>query len=1458
MAAEDRDSTFEGIIRECSATNGPATLARKRKSPQNDTESSLSEATSPRGGGKRAKLAEGRSKQSAQLPATDFSMSADKSLLSPEVWHHIFTFCPPKSLGNLLAVNKLFNLYLDPASSVHREVPLSVNRGVLSPLRPNAIWQASRRLFWPQMPGPLRSKTELDMWRLACSRRCQECGKLDIRKQASPLDPQHPGPGPEGVVAVWAFGRRMCAPCLLKQSVKEVDLLLSPSIPSAVMPALPFIFLTQELHVFSATALEQGHLPAGTEVTKLFSSSDVEALKQEFLAVKDMGPGTASEWLKGLVGRGSDLQHDATKWEKWEYSGGTAKMRSQLYPGYVRQSPAFSTQRQPTNLPAPLPKPHLPSVPRQFLPTERQERTAEEVAQLKAARKAEIERRALRLDPPLTPDVLHRIPAFQAATQIVTPLDDNAWEVLKPRLLAQRADAEILESKSTSQTKVKHEISEHGRLETTLATTKEARDRIDKDWEEAQAPLRARIAGYADEIIRDSWGNGEKVTKENCSRFAVDALLYVRRRFYAEVAKDAAAARAAGKTPHTDPPQGPFTQKLTLENMKWIFDTKIKPHTESLRKELFYCSGCDANSKTFGFEGVIQHYAAKHTNVLSFGNIVVHWRAEWPEQLPFSAEARPAKPPMHRRAPGDRTVNGGPLPLANYGYQPVAAVPAAVPAAAPAAAPAPPPAYPPDMGYGYNMPAHHGHYQPPPPAQPYQPYLPHPSHAPALPFTPHPGYEGQSSYAAPPAPYQPYQQTAVAYPAPAVEPAAGYVPPQSQLYDYNYGSYQTNAGAGGTAYALPQPPMYPNLYQTKLEDIARNSRQVWRQLGDIKGLPGSVRAFVTIHHMVKRFRSRFYETPPLTMFIDGLSNNKEMRPVRNVNGLVCKACHLGLGNAASVEQDRKHFSLPQLVNHFQTKHVEPMQKLQTQNMGPPLDWVLDMVLLPDLPVIATLSVNDTQRSLLAAALPCVFESQPVPATASSCLEQPGRQYGPVRAGGLTPTPANDREESYSQPPRPLSGGSHAVSHGATGLNPVAAGRPGGGLLANHRSAGQSPASTTPAMMPENGRSAHSMGGRHSSQGFRPVRGQDEVRGHKKAASKDKYGKADGSGVPGNRLSGTISKGDEEKALHGELDVRDMPITLQRETPHARSFPTKPEQPGMAGGMLLIRPATQTASQPLQHSEGDLLSQKRPATLADGKEESSVVPPSQSHLERRHSALFQGQQQVPRAAPYTDSGGIGASLNPKYESRMYALFGESETPTEPGTYRFRYHAPSPAGRAETISGRQPEVVYHPKAGLVDAREEGYRMAWAQPELVEPPPRYAEEARSGWPGPRRDDRGQDPAPPEAGYRRYREGMRTESRPPPIEAYEIVHVIDEHGEYYIRRPVRREADIRYRYEEHGAHRDGVSYPAPASNRVSDSGPSLDRDTVRGPVASEAWPAGRRADPAYYEEYDPRFPAA
>ncbi|KUI66097.1 hypothetical protein VM1G_01505 [Cytospora mali] len=988
--------------------------AKKRKSPEDTSDS---EDDEPKGleATKKIKL-EQFSKGVQKGVQGDDEPMVDKSALPAEIWHHIFTFCPPRSLGRLLLVNRLFNVYLDSTSSIHCDRPQPLSSGRLCLLQPNAIWQAARRRFWPNMPSPLQGKTELDMWQLSCSTSCQHCDRQGVPQEQGSSDLWQSGPGKDGVAIIWPFATRSCGTCLLANSIKEIDILLSSSIPSTLTAALPFVFVTPELHVISPTTMARGKTPADTSLTKLFWSAHVDDLKQEFFSVKLMGTATAEEWLKGLDGRGKERRNDPAKWENWALANGLSQMRTVLYPGYRPSAPAHLVDLERTPL-SPLfvqipgltskntksraatpsasssqrattPDPcRRSSSGTASLPPGRQERTKEEVAELKATRKAEIERRALALDPPLPPNILAHIPSFQAALQIITPMDDQAWDLLKPRLLAQKAEAEQRDKESAAQARRQQELDEKRHRDD--AAAKEARDVVDADWDEVQAPVRARIAGFADEIIRDGWENGEKVDRNNCSKFAVEVLTYIRKRFYAEVAKDAAAARAAGKPPIVDPPQGPFTQKLTLENMKWIFDIKVKPHTERHRKEIFLCNGCDVTVKYYGFEGVIQHYAAKHTNALSSGNVVVHWRAEWPEHPPFTSEQKTAKSGYYQGQP----------PSSYNAYQ------QGPPANPPRPYQAPPNGPTPQYGtlqYGETYPQGS---QPPYPAQGYGPN-PYPTVDPY--HQPYPTAQGHAAgYSGPPS-------------APPVAPGP---PGSAGQYNYNYGAYQTNSQVG---YQAMQPSPFSHQYRTQLEDMARIARELWNATSNMKDTLSIVRVQVVIHHLAKRFHARHNLQLPLSTFIDGLSNHKDMRPVRNVNGLICRVCHQGVGGYLAAEDERRSYSLPQLTAHFQSRHVEPF--VQGVQYGQPPEWTVDMVMLPEPAAVSSLrsvvSIDSQKYHLVNEAVPHLLGPASMPQAAP--LAAP---MWPAQTGyQMYQSAPADKHAHYYGPPQ--TDGSPALDGGA--------------------------------------------------------------------------------------------------------------------------------------------------------------------------------------------------------------------------------------------------------------------------------------------------------------------------------------------------------------------------------------------------------------------------------------------
>jgi hypothetical protein len=203
------------LTMEMDVTQSPA--SRKRKSPTPDPATDQSDKKRIRvafdamnGGGCGLAASHDRSKQ---LPA--------------EIWHHIFIFLPPRSLGNVLRVNRLFHNYLDPYPVVKVPYPTFTepslpSRKQLSACLPDTIWQTSRRLFWPRMPSPLKGRSELDMWRLACSRSCQFCRLKEATDNEASLsiDQWHRGPGANGVVPVFPFFVVSCGWCLVHTGLK--------------------------------------------------------------------------------------------------------------------------------------------------------------------------------------------------------------------------------------------------------------------------------------------------------------------------------------------------------------------------------------------------------------------------------------------------------------------------------------------------------------------------------------------------------------------------------------------------------------------------------------------------------------------------------------------------------------------------------------------------------------------------------------------------------------------------------------------------------------------------------------------------------------------------------------------------------------------------------------------------------------------------------------------------------------------------------------------------------------------------------------------------------------------------------------------------------------------------------------------------------------------------------------
>lgn len=592
----------------------------------------------------------------------------------------------------------------------------------------------------------------------------------------------------------------------------------------------------------------------------------------------------------------------------------------------------------------------------------------------KAARRAEIERRCVAMDPPIFPNVLIHMETFQAALQISTPLTDRAWEILQPRLLAQRSEAEARVAALAERTKTLQALA-NGQGGTEFRSGN-ASDPSDREWELAQAPVQERLAICADAAISGILAAGNTVTKENAPKLAVDILLSTRSKFCMEPLDPVNTAEEFVRNSSSI-----ACQKLTLENMKWLYDQKVKPLMEHFQKELFLCSGCEANSKFYGFEAVIQHYAAKHTNSLSLGNVVVNWRAEWPNQPPFHPN------PSVLRA----GVHSVPIPwTSNSGNEARMSIPHSISSHDNVLYSGYNPSY--HAATAISSPIYDGTLNPAIPLTHCPPlYLPTASTQPP---------SGNCSYGF-------YQDHAGQDP--QYQQRFGHVSPPDTVHA---GSVAGIPGLGmsfvpgvpnGTTTALPDhhsthmgntynvPFVGTDLYHMQMNEMAKHARDVWFGTSGIKDLPQSVRIYVVVQHVVSRFEQKYTNEPSLSMFIDGLNFNALMRPVRSLNGLSCKTCTMKTDMVSEDPEqshytavDKKLYTLPHLLNHFRTAHVEksrPTVDLQTGMESSRLDWKYDMIELPDASLIAELinapGIDDKKIQLIAWVFPGLF-ADPLP------------------------------------------------------------------------------------------------------------------------------------------------------------------------------------------------------------------------------------------------------------------------------------------------------------------------------------------------------------------------------------------------------------------------------------------------------------------------------------------------
>ena len=104
---------------------------------------------------------------------------------------------------------------------------------------------------------------------------------------------------------------------------------MSSSFPSPLLPALPFILLTPNLHVITPTLLQNSSPPPTLQMAKHFYKPHIEDIKRKFEEVMALGNAAGEEWFKGLDGVGKERMSDSVRCERWEAKGG---LKSLLMP----------------------------------------------------------------------------------------------------------------------------------------------------------------------------------------------------------------------------------------------------------------------------------------------------------------------------------------------------------------------------------------------------------------------------------------------------------------------------------------------------------------------------------------------------------------------------------------------------------------------------------------------------------------------------------------------------------------------------------------------------------------------------------------------------------------------------------------------------------------------------------------------------------------------------------------------------------------------------------------------------------------------------------------------------------------------------------------------------------------------------------------------------------------------
>ncbi|KAF2147690.1 hypothetical protein K461DRAFT_325134 [Myriangium duriaei CBS 260.36] len=927
------------------------------------------------------------------------------------VLQHVFSFLSISDLFHCLHVNRHWRngLTFVPDSFDNGGHSLQLRSG-------DEIWGISRKNFTSGLPEPLKGTSEFRMLTLLLGKRCEQCEALPTLPAVSSAV-WNSGPGRDesraGVRIIWHFAVRLCGNCLENYTAKDIELIVTSD--KSLLPGLPFVLRTADMHYVPPSLISGKHsVPPNIQLSKVYYRLALSKLRQ----VHEGLPADVVEtWLGGLRDKGKRTMDDAARWVAWEASlpGISARQATldMIYPKFAAHQNAVAHTIANTFVPDTMYPHHLSHLlphlgysgyttegtpehsaatpghqsdyagnlqaaahAYQYNPasamhtqlgapapvTDRSKPSLSDVKQQIAERKAEIERRCMEdIIPPLFPSVLEHIPAFQAALKIAKPFDDDDWRFLEPRLLAGRLEAEQAEhhrSRNFDSTQYVNSITQRTNRRAPPGSSAGG----DPKKERQQKPVRRRLVDIAQEVIEKRWAGGSRLNKQDCANFAADVIVTTLSWFRQS----------------TDPSEFEMGLAITLESVKNLYDVRVKPVMDKLNmKDVFLCAECEDSTKWYSFDGMMQHFGAKHSDDFGTGNVVVAWQvAEWPEEPPFCAH-----PVRSRRVPpayAEAAVVGLGLSTNGSDQHGIRQVSLAQVFKSQAHSVSTPPPNP-----GINLPSFLSSLR-----QPTQSVV---DEAAA-------GDDSDRSEEYEPEPVHKVSKRPVVQQPIA---GAGYMSSTPEV------AASKHVSDNPALKAFQAPPQTVGVEPR--EQVAKSSVELLKSTGGLPDLADSVRLYVIIHHIDRRYFARFNKRLIIEVFRESLASRNEMKPFKTWKNLICKACvdlahptQRILSSELLINSNKTH-SMGGLLAHFQVAHIGH-------------DFLTDMLELSDLNTLRALpyisGMTDQKLQLIASALPeSVFPAgvpqakPPQHATA----EEPVSQYrSSVATSNLEPDyPAGD-------------------------------------------------------------------------------------------------------------------------------------------------------------------------------------------------------------------------------------------------------------------------------------------------------------------------------------------------------------------------------------------------------------------------------------------------------------------